>query len=178
MTQFTISESYVFQDGIVLTAGKGVTYVTVNPLPIRIVDNHKTGLSLSSIAYNISLQKGVSSSVSGTGSTIVSMTMTNSRSTNYTLGSSYIFNGTLGQVKCIKLDKYNYTIHSSYSKYWADTFFTEMNNEIAGNNFSSFNIQNAFQFTMLNNKETVNISRPVDLYSLNIRYISFNVDSI
>ncbi|MCL4356904.1 MAG: hypothetical protein M1460_03450, partial [Candidatus Thermoplasmatota archaeon] len=35
-TQFSIQETYALQDGIIITAGRGVTYVTVNPLPIAI----------------------------------------------------------------------------------------------------------------------------------------------
>ena len=34
-TQFTITETMALEDGVVITAGKGVTFVTVNPLPIR-----------------------------------------------------------------------------------------------------------------------------------------------
>ncbi|MCI2412870.1 hypothetical protein [Cuniculiplasma divulgatum] len=176
VTQFTISETQVLQDGIILTAGKGVTYVTVNPLPIRIVDSSK-GISLSSIAYNMSMSKGVSTSVSGVGSTIVSMIMTKSTLVNYTLGNSYTFNNKLGKVNSICLNNYSYIIHSKYANYWAHTLFTELLGQGA---YSSFSLFHRFDFQLSGNTEKVSIAKgaTIALYSANIKSVDFNVDSI
>ena len=176
VTQFTISETQVLQDGIILTAGKGVTYVTVNPLPIRIVDSSK-GISLSSIAYNMSMSKGVSTSVSGVGSTIVSMIMTKSTLVNYTLGGSYTFNNRLGKVNSICLKNYSYIIHSNYANYWAHTMFTEL---LGQGSFSNFNLFHRFDFQLSGNTEKVSIAKgaTIALYSANIKSVDFNVNSI
>jgi hypothetical protein len=175
VTQFTISETQVLQDGIVLTAGKGVTYVTVNPLPIRIVSSSK-GISLSSIAYNMSMAKGVSTSVSGVGSTIVSMIMSKSTLVNYTIGNSYAFNNKLGKVNSICLYNYSYIIHSSYASYWANTMFTEL---LGSGSYSNFNLFHRFDFQLSKDTEKVSMSgKYVSLYSTNIKSVDFNVDSI
>ncbi|MCL6015357.1 MAG: hypothetical protein M1323_07015, partial [Candidatus Thermoplasmatota archaeon] len=175
VTQFTISETQVLQDGIVLTAGKGVTYVTVNPLPIRIVSSSK-GISLSSIAYNMSMAKGVSTSVSGVGSTIVSMIMSRSTLVNYTMGNSYTFNNKLGKVNSICLYNYSYIIHSSYASYWANTMFTEL---LGSGSYSNFNLFHRFDFQLSKDTEKVSmLGQYVSLYSANIKSVDFNVDSI
>ena len=175
VTQFTISETQVLQDGIVLTAGKGVTYVTVNPLPIRIVSSSK-GISLSSIAYNMSMAKGVSTSVSGVGSTIVSMIMSRSTLVNYTMGNSYTFNNKLGKVNSICLYNYSYIIHSSYASYWANTMFTEL---LGSGSYSNFNLFHRFDFQLSKDTEKVSMSgKYVSLYSTNIKSVDYNVDSI
>ncbi len=176
-TQFTLTETEVLQDGIVLTAGKGVTYVTVNPLPIRVVDSSKRGISLSSIAYNMSIQKGISTSVSGSGSTIVSMTMKSQTATNYTVGNSYVFSNKLGPVDSIELLRYNYTIHSSYAKYWADTLYSELLG--SGQNYSSFLLFHHFKFKLSGSTEKVSMyGGSVPLYSVNFKLVNFEIDSI
>ena len=176
-TQFTLTETEVLQDGIVLSAGKGVTYVTVNPLPIRIVNSINHGISLSSIAYNMSIQKGISTSVSGSGSTIVSMTMKSQTSTNYTVGNSYTFNNKIGPVKSIELLGYNYTIHSSYAKYWADTLYSELLG--SGQNYTSFLLFHHFKFKMSGSMEKVSMyGGSVPLYSVNFKLVNFEIDSI
>jgi hypothetical protein len=175
ITQFTITETQVLQDGIVLTAGKGVTYVTVNPLPIRIVDSSK-GISLSSIAYNMSMSKGVSTSVSGVGSTIVSMIMSKSTLVNYTTGNSYTFNNKLGKVNSICLYNYSYIIHSTYASYWANTMFTEL---LGSGSYSNFNLFHRFDFKLSKNTEIVSmIDKYVSLYSANIKSVDYTVDSV
>ncbi len=175
VTQFTITETQVLQDGIVLTAGKGVTYVTVNPLPIRIVDSSK-GISLSSIAYNMSMSKGVSTSVSGVGSTIVSMIMSKSTLVNYTTGNSYTFNNKLGKVNSICLYNYSYIIHSTYASYWANTMFTEL---LGSGSYSNFNLFHRFDFRLSKNTEIVSmIDKYVSLYSANIKSVDYTVDSV
>ncbi|MHB1440687.1 MAG: hypothetical protein ACYCSO_06625 [Cuniculiplasma sp.] len=178
ITQFTISETYVLQDGIILTAGKGVTYVTVNPLPIRILSTATGEISLSSIGYNMSMQKGISSSVSGTGSTIVSMSLSSTKLVNYTKGLSYVFNGKLGQVVSIDLKKFNYTINSNYAKYWAETLFSELATSSSIGNYSSFSLFNHFNFLLNGNREKAFINSPVSLYSVNIKDVNLFVDSI
>lgn len=174
-TQFTLSETQVLQNGIVLTAGKGVTYVTVNPLPIRIVGSSK-GLSLSSIAYNMSISKGVSTSVSGTGSTIVSMVMEKSTLANYTVGNSYTFNNKLGKVDSISLYRYSYVINSTYAKYWASTLFTEL---LGSGNYTSFSLYHDFNFNLNGNTERVTMLKNyVNLYSANLASVFYNINSI
>ena len=174
-TQFTLSETMVLQNGIVLTAGKGVTYVTVNPLPIRIANSSK-GLSLSSIAYDMSISKGVSTSVSGTGSTIVSMIMTKSTHVNYTVGNSYVFNNKLGKVDSISLYKYSYVINSTYAKYWASTLFTEL---LGSGDYTSFSLYHDFRFNLNGNTERViMLKNYVNLYSANLASVFYNINSI
>ena len=174
-TQFTLSETEVLQNGIVLTAGKGVTYITVNPLPIRIVNSSK-GISLSSIAYTMSISKGVSTSVSGTGSTIVSMIMAKSSHVNYTAGNSYVFNNTLGKVNNIKLVQYSYTINSTFAKYWANTLFTEL---LGTGSYKSFSLFNDFNFALTGNTEKVSMLKDhVYLYSANLASVLYNINSI
>ncbi len=176
-TQFTLTKTEVLQDGIVLSAGSGVTYVTVNPLPVRIVDSSK-GISLSSIAYNMSVSRGISTSVSGSGSTIVSMTMRGETNTNYTVGDSYTFDNKLGPVQSICLSNYSYYIHSTYARYWADTLFSEL---VGGNseNYTNFTMFNHFQFKLNGDIESINlINGHAALYSANFKSVSFSIDSI
>jgi hypothetical protein len=178
LTQFTLQETEVMQDGIIITAGTGVTYVTVNPLPIRIVGSSK-GISLSSIAYNMSILKGISSSVSGTGSSIVSMTMTKSTQVNYTVGNSYTFVNKLGSVKSITLYNYSYIIHSTYSKYWADTMFTELLGAGSSQNYASFSLFHDFNFKLSGDTESVlKTGAPLSLYSVNLKTVDFLLNSI
>lgn len=177
-TQFTLTRTGVLQDGIVLSAGKGVTYVTINPLPVRIV-NSSLGISLSSIAYGMNLSKGTPSSVSGSGSTIVSMTMLKQKLTNYTVGNSYAFNNRIGVVKNIKLTNYSYIIHSSYAKYWADTLFTELLGSPNGQNYTHFTLLKHFKFDLDGGTESITqTDGSVPLYSANFETVNFNINSI
>lgn len=176
-TQFTLTRTEVLQDGIVLSAGKGLTYVTLNPLPVRILHS-SLGTSIGSIAYGMNLSKGTPSSISGSGSTIVSMTMLNQKITNYTVGNSYTFNNRIGVVKNIELNNYSYVIHSSYAKYWANTLFSELLNPGNNQNYTSFTLFSHFKFDLNGDYETISEKGKIPLYSATFESYTFNINSI
>ena len=176
-TQFAIQETYALQDGIIITAGKGVTYVTVNPLPIAI-SNTSGSLSLSSIAYNFAMAKSVATSISGYGSTIVSATLENQSLANYTVGNNYLIGTVFAKVLNITLYRYNYTINSQFSKYWANTFFVELVGGSQTQNYTDFNAFNLFNFLLNGDKETVSISHPVTLSTISLKNVGMDINSM
>lgn len=177
-TQFSIQETYALQDGIIITAGKGVTYVTVNPLPISISNTSNGTLALSSIGYNISMAKSVATSISGYGSTIVSATMENQTSHSYTVNNTCVIDSVFAKVLNITLLEYNYTINSAFSKYWANTFFVELVGSSMNENYTNFNVFKQFNFLLNGNIETVSINQPVDLSTINLNTVSVEINSM
>ncbi len=177
-TQFSIQETYALQDGIIITAGRGVTYVTVNPLPIAISNTANGKLALSSIGYNITMAKSVATSISGYGSTIVSATMENQSLTNYTVGNNYVIGTVFAKVLNITLSSYNYTINSSFSKYWANTFFVELVGNSQSENYTNFNVFSHFNFHLIGNTEAVSISHPVTLSTISIKSVDVQINSM
>ena len=124
----------------------------------------------------MSMSKGISTSVSGVGSTIVSMIMSKSTLVNYTTGNSYTFNNKLGKVNSICLYNYSYIIHSTYASYWANTMFTEL---LGAGNYSNFNLFHRFDFKLSKNTEIVSmIGNYISLYSANIKSVDYTVDSV
>ena len=173
-TQFTITETMALEDGVVITAGKGVTFVTVNPLPIRIVNTTK-GVSLSSIAYNMQMSNDTSTSVSGTGSTIVSMEMSKLSLLNYTVGNSYVFTNKLGSVISIQLHSFNYSINSTLANYWADTLLVDLS---SGTHYQNFNVS-GFNFKLVGDSEYVTMQpTEMNLYSISLKDVNFIVNTI
>ncbi len=177
-TQFSIQETYALQDGIIITAGKGVTFVTVNPLPIAISNTSGGTLALSSIGYNMAMAKSVATSISGYGSTIVSATMENQSLTNYTVGNNYVIGTVLAKVLDITLSSYNYTVNSTFSAYWANTFFAELVGSSHTEKYENFNVYKQFNFALNGNTETVSISNPVNLSSISIKYVGIDINSM
>lgn len=179
-TQFVISETYSLQDGILITAGKGVTYVTVNPLPINIV-NSSTGISLAAKVYNLTMANNTATSVSGSGSTIISMSDLSEKTVNYTIGNVYNFNNSLGQVRGITLNNFTYIVNTKYSKYWADTFYTEILGANPNYNYTNFYYlgQNrGFHFLLTNNTESVILTSPVSLQTISFLSSQIEIDSV
>ncbi|MGP6207974.1 hypothetical protein ACNF42_08115 [Cuniculiplasma sp. SKW3] len=179
-TQFVISETYSLQDGIIITAGKGVTYVTVNPLPIEIV-NTSPYVSISAKTFNMSMANNTATSVSGSGSTIVSLDETSQKSVQYILGRDYNFNNTVGQVRGIKLNKFLYTVNTKYAQYWADTFFTEIEGSNSHYNYTNFyylNPNQGFHFYLSNNTEAVVLTSPINLGAMTFISSNISINSI
>lgn len=176
ITQFTISEKYILQDGIVITAGKGVTYLTINPLPFRILKSSNGNYSLGVIAYGMNIQNGVPTSVDGVGSTIISMELQNETLLNYTTGGSYIFNHTIGKVIGINLNSFNFNINTTYGEYWGETLLEEL----GGNgNYTNFNLYNLFQWNLNGiQAELKQTSSNVKLNSINIKSLNFIINSL
>ena len=177
-TQFSIQETYVLQDGIIITAGRGVTYVTVNPLPIAISNTSNGKLALSSIGYNFAMARSVATSISGYGSTIVSATMENQSLTNYTVGNNYVIGTVFAKVLNITLSSYNYTINSTFSKYWANTFFVELVGNSQTENYTNFSVFSNFNFLLNGNTEIVSISHPVTLSTISIKSVGVQINSM
>ncbi|MGP6294387.1 hypothetical protein [Caldiplasma sukawensis] len=176
ITQFTISEKYILQDGIVITAGKGVTYLTINPLPFRIIKNSDGNYSLGVIAYGMNIQNGVPTSVDGVGSTIISMELQNATLLNYTTGGSYIFNHTLGKVIGIDLNSFAFDINTTYGEYWGETLLEELG---GSGNYTNFNLYNIFTWALNGNQaELKQTSSNVKLDSLNIKSLNFIINSL
>jgi hypothetical protein len=175
-TSFTLNENYAFQDGVIIIAGKGLSYATVANLPINIM-NANSGLSMSSVTYNLLMKKGISSSVSGTGSTLLSLNMVSDYNLNYTVGHIYKIKGHNVEVTGINLKSYSYIITSQYSKYWADTLFEEMSNKKG--NISFFKVLNDLNFNLLGNSENVElIPRQLTLHSINIEQKCLSINSM
>lgn len=177
-TQFSIQETYALQDGIIITAGRGVTYVTVNPLPIALSNTANGKLALSSIGYNIAMAKSVATSISGYGSTIVSATMENQSLANYTVGNNYLIGTVFAKVLNITLSSYNYSINSSFSKYWANTFFVELVGNSQTETYKNFNVFSYFNFLLNGNNELVSISHPVTLSTISIKSVGVQINSM
>ena len=177
-TQFSIQETYALQDGIIITAGRGVTYVTVNPLPIAISNTSNGKLALSSIGYNFAMARSVATSISGYGSTIVSATMENQSLTNYTVGNNYVIGTVFAKVLNITLSSYNYTINSTFSKYWANTFFVELVGNSQTENYTNFSVFSNFNFLLNGNTEIVSISHPVTLSTISIKSVGVQINSM
>jgi hypothetical protein len=179
-TQFVISETYSLQDGIIITAGKGVTYVTVNPLPIEIV-NSSPYISISAKTFNMSMANNTASSVSGSGSTIVSMSEISQTGVQYIVGHNYNFNNSVGQVRSIKLNSFTYQVNTKYAKYWADTFFAEIKGGSSQYNYTNFyylNINKGFHFYLTNNIETVQLTSPINLETMTFVSSDISINSI
>jgi hypothetical protein len=177
-TQFSIQETYALQDGIIITAGKGVTYVTVNPLPISLSSTSNGTLALSSIGYNMSMAKSVATSISGYGSTILSATMENQTANSYTVNNNFVIGSVFAKVLNITLLNYNYTINSAFSKYWANTFFVELVGSSQNENYTNFNVFKQFNFLLTGNMEKISIARPVDLSTINLKTVSIEINSM
>lgn len=189
-TQFTYQAVFAIQDGSSLEASKGVTYATVNPLPIQIAGN-KSNVAFDSNIYSIDVIKAIPTSISGDGSTILSMDLTNRSGLNYTINDSYFFSyGTssiYAKVVNITLTKFNYTISSQFSKYWADSFFTQLPVNNSDKSNAHFNVVirsvNAFNITLgydrlyfsMNNTALPN---GLSLYSISNLYQSYLVTQV
>ena len=189
-TQFTYQAVFAIQDGSSLEASKGVTYATVNPLPIQIAGN-KSNVAFDSNIYSINVIKAIPTSISGDGSTILSMDLTNRSGLNYTINDSYFFSyGTssiYAKVVNITLTKFNYTISSQFSKYWADSFFTQLPVNNSDKSNAHFNVVirsvNAFNITLgydrlyfsMNNTALPN---GLSLYSISNLYQSYLVTQV
>ena len=179
-TQFVISETYSLQDGILVTAGKGVTFVTVNPLPIEIV-NSSPYVSLSAKTFNMSMANNTATSVSGSGSTIISMSESSQTGIQYIMGKDYNFNNSIGQVRGIKLNHFTYKVNSKYANYWADTFFAEVEGGNPLYNYSNFyylGSSHGFHFTLSNDTETVNLTSPIDLQTMTFISSDIGINSM
>ncbi|MHB1492771.1 MAG: hypothetical protein ACYCR7_05215 [Thermoplasmataceae archaeon] len=188
-TQFTYQAIYAIQDGASLEASSGVTYSTVNPLPV-LFSGSPGLLAFSSYIYNINILKGIPASVSGDGSTILSLTLTNHSALNYTVGSSYYFGSGsqahLVKVVYIKLNNFNYTITSRFAKYWEDSFYTQLPHDKGSNyNFNvSINKFDYFRVTMSNDKVFFGMTSNdtaaggIPLYSISTLYENFLVTQV
>ena len=179
-TQFVISETYSLQDGIIITAGKGVTYVTVNPLPIEIV-NSSPYISISAKTFNMTMANNTATSVSGSGSTIVSLGETSQTGIQYIIGHNYNFNNSVGQVRGIKLNNFTYHVNTKYAKYWADTFFAEIEGSSSHYNYTNFyylSRNKGFHFYLSNNSETVQLTSPINLETMTFVSSDISINSI
>jgi hypothetical protein len=179
-TQFVISETYSLQDGIIITAGKGVTYVTVNPLPIEIV-NSSPYISISAKTFNMTMANNTATSVSGSGSTIVSLGETSQTGIQYIIGHNYNFNNSVGQVRGIKLNNFTYHVNTKFAKYWADTFFAEIEGSSSHYNYTNFyylSKNQGFHFYLSNNSETVQLTSPIDLETMTFVSSDISINSI
>ena len=188
-TQFTYQAIFAIQDGASLEASSGVTYSTVNPLPV-LFSGSPGFLAFSSYIYNINILKGIPASVSGDGSTILSLTLTNHSALNYTVGSSYYFGSGsqahLVKVVYIKLNNFNYTITSRFARNWEDSFYTQLPHDKGSNyNFNvSINNFDYFRVTMSNDKVffgmTANDTAAggIPLYSISTLYENFLVTQV
>ena len=188
-TQFTYQAIFAIQDGASLEASSGVTYSTVNPLPV-LFSGSPGFLAFSSYIYNINILKGIPASVSGDGSTILSLTLTNHSALNYTVGSSYYFGSGsqahLVKIVYIKLNNFNYTITSRFARNWEDSFYTQLPHDKGSNyNFNvSINNFDYFRVTMSNDKVffgmTANDTAAggIPLYSISTLYENFLVTQV
>jgi hypothetical protein len=194
-TQFTYQAVFAIQDGASLEASGGVTYATVNPLPIEFAgalghNVNPTSLAFSSYIYNIDAINGIPTSISGDGSTILTMSLANRSALNYTVGNSYYFGvGTqteLVKVVNITLNSFNYTLTSDFAKYWEDSFYTQLpHDKGSSTNFNvTINKFNFFRVTLSNDKlffgMTTNDTaiNGIPLYSISTLYENFLVTQV
>ena len=194
-TQFTYQAVFAIQDGASLEASGGVTYATVNPLPIQFTgalgnNVNPTSLAFSSYIYNIDAINGIPTSISGDGSTILTMSLANRSALNYTVGNSYYFGvGTqteLVKVVNITLNSFNYTLTSDFAKYWEDSFYTQLpHDKGSSTNFNvTVNKFNFFRVTLSNDKlffgMTTNDTaiNGIPLYSISTLYENFLVTQV
>ena len=124
------------------------------------------------------MAKSVATSISGYGSTIVSATMENQSLTNYTVGNNYLIGTVFAKVLNITLSSYNYTINSTFSKYWASTFFAELVGNSQKENFTKFSVFSHFNFLLNGDTETVSISNPVNLNTISIKSVGMQINSM
>ena len=194
-TQFTYQAAFAIQDGASLEASGGVTYATVNPLPIQFTGNpvsngNPTSLAFSSYIYNIDVINGIPTSISGDGSTILTMSLANRSALNYTVGNSYYF-GVGSQTELVKvvnitLNSFNYTLTSNFAKYWEDSFYTQLpHDKGSSTNFNvTINTFNFFKVTLSNDKlffgMTTNDTaiNGIPLYSISTLYENFLVTQV
>ena len=194
-TQFTYQAAFAIQDGASLEASGGVTYATVNPLPIQFTGNpvsngNPTSLAFSSYIYNIDVINGIPTSISGDGSTILTMSLANRSALNYTIGNSYYF-GVGSQTELVKvvnitLNSFNYTLTSNFAKYWEDSFYTQLpHDKGSSTNFNvTINKFNFFKVTLSNDKlffgMTTNDTaiNGIPLYSISTLYENFLVTQV
>ena len=189
-TQFTYQAVFAIQDGSSLEASKGVTYATVNPLPIQIAGNN-SHIVFDSNIYSIDIIKAIPTSISGDGSTILSIALTNRSTLNYTVNDSYFFSygssSIYAKVVNIKLTSFNYTIASQFSKYWADSFYTQLPVNDSHSNDARFNIAinrvNAFNVTLGNDMLYFSMNKTalptgISLYSISNLYQSYLVTQV
>ena len=189
-TQFTYQAVFAIQDGSSLEASKGVTYATVNPLPIQIAGNN-SHIVFDSNIYSIDIIKAIPTSISGDGSTILSIALTNRSALNYTVNDSYFFSygssSIYAKVVNIKLTSFNYTIASQFSKYWADSFYTQLPVNDSHSNDARFNIAinrvNAFNVTLGNDMLYFSMNKTalptgISLYSISNLYQSYLVTQV
>ena len=186
---------FAIQDGASLEASSGVTYATVNPLPIQFTGAlgnsvNPTSLAFSSYIYNIDAINGIPTSISGDGSTILTMSLANRSALNYTVGNSYYFGvGTqteLVKVVNITLNSFNYTMTSDFAKYWEDSFYTQLphdkgsstNFNVTINKFDFFKVtlsNDKLFFGMTTNDTAIN---GIPLYSISTLYENFLVTQV
>ncbi len=175
-TSFVSNELFALQDGISIQCGKGISYVPTNPLPIRIENNHGA-ISLISNVYNMGILSSIPSSVSGTGSTMVSMNENFSKSLNLTCGNEFYIHNSDQKITGLSLLSYHYNVSTSYSAYWAKVLSMEMGN-IKGNpyNFTAFS---SFHFEKLGNMEIISLTHMDHrLYSVSFKDMGFKIDSL
>ncbi len=193
-TQFTYQAVFAIQDGASLEASSGVTYATVNPLPIQFTGAlgnsvNPTSLAFSSYIYNIDAINGIPTSISGDGSTILTMSLANRSALNYTVGNSYYFGvGTqteLVKVVNITLNSFNYTMTSDFAKYWEDSFYTQLpHDKGSSTNFNvTINKFDFFKVTLSNDKlffgmTTNDTANGIPLYSISTLYENFLVTQV
>ncbi|MHB8372577.1 MAG: hypothetical protein ACYDAO_06870 [Thermoplasmataceae archaeon] len=175
-TQFTYQAAFVIQDGASLEASKGVTYANVNPLPIQFLNN-SSKISVSSSIYNLTILNGIPTSVSGYGSTIISTTLAKRESLNFSVGQSYFFGSIYGKVTNIELSHFNYTIQSSFSKYWAGSFYAQMGKQ-KGSLPNTFNFTKYFQVKLEGSNLYFSNNGVVSLNSISSLYQSYLVTQV
>ena len=194
-TQFTYQAIYAIQDGASLEASAGVTFATVNPLPIQLIGT-KNNLAFSSYIYSMNIIKGIPTSISGDGSTILSISLANRTSLNYTVGNSYFFGGATqsiyGKVVNINLTAFSYSITSNFAKYWMDSFYTQLPVNTADKSNSHYNITvggyNYFNVVLNNdqlyfslNQSLMSLSqfsKGIPIYSISNLYQSYLVTQV
>ena len=175
-TQFTYQAVFAIQDGASLEASKGVTYANVNPLPIQFLNN-SSKISVSSSIYNLTILDGIPTSVSGYGSTIISTTLAKRESLNFSVGQSYFFGSIYGKVTNIELSNFNYTIQSSFSKYWAGSFYAQMGKQ-KGSLPNAFNVTKYFQVKLEGSNLYFSNNGDVSLNSISSLYQSYLVTQV
>ncbi|MHB8361979.1 MAG: hypothetical protein ACYDDC_09310, partial [Thermoplasmataceae archaeon] len=104
-------------------------------------------------------------------------TLAKRESLNFSVGQSYFFGSIYGKVTNIELSHFNYTIQSSFSKYWAGSFYAQMGKQ-KGSLPNTFNFTKYFQVKLEGSNLYFSNNGVVSLNSISSLYQSYLVTQV